>query len=127
MPTFVCLETSPDAVREANEKGTAIVEVAMPVPGPVKGSVEMRVCELPGGRMVRTLHRGPYETCESTYLALFSWREERHLQVAGPIREIYPNNPREVRSEAIVTEIMVPVRLRYSLLDGCLSVLSSIP
>jgi AraC family transcriptional regulator len=64
----------------------------------------------PGREDGRTLHRGPYETCESPYLALFSWMEERYLQVAGPIREIYPNNPREVRPEEIVTEIMVPVR-----------------
>jgi len=110
MPTFVCHETSPDAVREAQEKGTAIVEVAWPVSGTVKGSGEIRVYELPGGKMVRTLHRGPYETCESTYLALFSWIEERHLQIAGPIREIYPNDPREVKPEEIITEIMVPVQ-----------------
>jgi AraC family transcriptional regulator len=76
-------------VRGANEKRTAIVEVAWPVSGTVKGSGEIRVYELQGGKMVRTLHRGPYETCESTYLTLFSWIEERHLLIAGPIREIY--------------------------------------
>ena len=68
------------------------------------------VYALPGGRMVRTLHRGPYETCESTYLALFSWIEEHYLQIAGPIREIYPNDPREVKPEEIITEIFIPVR-----------------
>ena len=109
MPTFVCHETSPEAVSEANEKGTAIVEVAWPVSGTVKGSGELMVYELPGGRMVRTLHRGPYDTCESTYLALFSWMEKHHLRIAGPIREIYPNDPREVRPEEIITEILVPV------------------
>jgi AraC family transcriptional regulator len=110
MLTFVCHEASPDAVREANEKGTAIVEVAWPVFGTVKGGGEIKINELPGGRMVQTLHRGPSETCETTYLALFSWMEEHHLQVAGSIREIYPNNPREARPEEIVIGIMVPVR-----------------
>ena len=62
--------------------------------------------------MVRTLHRGPYETCESTYPVLFSWIGERHLQVAGPIREIYPNDPGEVKPEEIVTGIMVHVTCR---------------
>jgi AraC family transcriptional regulator len=93
MPTFVFHETSPDAVREAHEKGTAIVEVAWPVFGTVKGSGEMRICELPGGMMVRSLHPGPYEPCKSTCLALFSWMKERHLQVAGPICGIHPKQP----------------------------------
>lgn len=110
MPTFICHETSPCAVMEANENGTAIVEVAWPVSGLVKGSGEIRVYELQGGKMVRTLHRGPYETCESTYYALFLWIEEHHLQIAGPIREVYPNDPRVVKPEEILTEILVPVR-----------------
>jgi effector-binding domain-containing protein len=110
MPTFVCHETSPDAVKEANEKGTALVEVAWPVSGTVNGSGEIRVYELPGGKMVRTVHRGPYETCESTYLRLFSWIEEHHLRIAGPIREIYPNDPREIKPEEIITEILVPIQ-----------------
>jgi effector-binding domain-containing protein len=110
MPTFLCHETSPDAVREANEKGTAVVEVAWPVSGTVEGSGDIRAYKLPGGKMVRTRHLGPYETCELTYRRLFSWMTEHHLTIAGPIRESYPNNPHEVRPEEIITEILVPVR-----------------
>jgi effector-binding domain-containing protein len=109
-PMFLCHETSPDAVKEANEKGTAIVEVAWPVAGTAKGSGEIKAYSLPGGKMVRTVHRGPYETCEPTYLRLFSWIGDRHLQIAGPIREIYPNDPRQVKPEEIIMEILVPVR-----------------
>jgi effector-binding domain-containing protein len=110
MPTFLCHETSPDAVREANEKGTAIVEVAWPVSGKAKGSGEINVYELPGGKMARTVHRGPYDTCEPTYLRLFSWIADNHLKITGPIREIYPNDPRQVKPEEIITEILVPVQ-----------------
>ncbi len=110
LPTFICHETSPDAVKEANEKGTALVEVAWPVAGKVSGSGDIKVYTLPGGKMVRTVHNGPYETCEPTYLALFSWIEKHQLKIAGPIREIYPNDPREVKPEDILTEILVPVR-----------------
>jgi effector-binding domain-containing protein len=59
---------------------------------------------------MRTVHRGPYETCEPTFLALFSWIESRHLQIADPIREVYTNDPGEVKPEEILTEILVPVR-----------------
>lgn len=110
MPMFICHVTSPDAVKEANEKGTALVEVAWPVAGKVSGSGDIKVYTLPGGKMVRTVHKGPYDTCEPTYLALFSWMEKHRLQVAGPIREIYPNDPREVKPEDILTEILVPIR-----------------
>jgi len=110
MPTFICHETSPECVKEANEKGTALVEVVWPVTGTVTGSGDIEVYTLPGGKMVRTFHKGPYETCEYTYLALFSWIEKHHLQITGPIREIYPNDPREVKPEEILTEIMVPVQ-----------------
>ena len=109
MPTFLCHEISPECVREANEKGTAQVEVAWPVSGTVQGSGAIRVYDLPGGRMVRAAHHGPYETCESTYLSLFSWIESHNLRIAGPIREMYPNDPREVKPEEILTEILVPV------------------
>lgn len=110
MATFVCHETSPECVKEAQEKGTALVEVVWPVAGKVSGSGDIKVYTLPGGKMVRTMHHGPYETCEPTYLALFSWIGEHNLKIAGPIREIYPNDPREVKPEEILTEILVPVR-----------------
>lgn len=110
MPTFVCHETSPECVKDAQEKGTALVEVVWPVAGKVTGSGDIGVYTLPGGKMVRTVHKGPYETCEPTYLALFSWIEAHTLHIAGPIREIYPNDPREVKPEEILTEILVPIR-----------------
>lgn len=109
-PLFLCHETSPAAVQEANEKGTAVVEVAWPVNEPVKGTNEITAYVLPGGRMGHVVHTGPYETCEPTYLALFAWIEAKGLTICGPIREAYPNDPREVPPEEIITDIYVPVR-----------------
>ena len=108
-PVFICHEISPEAVMEANEKGTAVVEVVWPVSGTVKGTKEMKVYELPGGKMAHTIQYGPYESCESTYLKLFAWIKEKGLRISGPIREVYPNDPREVPPEKIITEIFVPV------------------
>ena len=70
----------------------------------------MKIYEMPGGKMVHTIHHGPYESCETTYVRLFAWINERGLRISGPIREVYPNDPREVSSpDAIITEIYVPV------------------
>jgi len=109
-PLFLCHEASPAAVMEANEKGTAVVEVAWPVNEPVKGTKEITAYVLPGGRMAHVVHKGPYETCEPTYLALFAWIEKNGLTICGPIREMYPNDPRSVPPEDIITDIYVPVR-----------------
>jgi AraC family transcriptional regulator len=109
-PIFLCHEIIPQAVMVANEKGTAKLEVAWPVSGTVKGTKEMNVYELPGGKMVHTVHRGPYESCETTYHLLFAWIEAQGLRISGPIREVYTNDPRLVKPEEIITGIYVPVR-----------------
>ncbi|NMB78228.1 MAG: transcriptional regulator [Methanomicrobiales archaeon] len=108
-PIFNCHEQSPEAVKTACANGTARVEICWPVAGPATGSGDIRRYTLPGGRMVHTVHKGPYETCEPTYLAAFAWMQERGLSVTGPIREMYPNDPLEVPPEEIVTEIFIPV------------------
>ncbi len=109
MPAFLCHEQSHEAALEADRSGTADVEVIVPIAGDARPSGDIRVYTVPGGRMARTVHRGPYEGCESTYLQLFAWLAERGLQVRGPIREVYLNDPREVPPEEIATEIYVPV------------------
>jgi effector-binding domain-containing protein len=57
---------------EANEKGTATIEVGWPVSGIVKGKGEIKLSVLPGGKMVHTVHHGPFKSCEPTYLRLFA-------------------------------------------------------
>lgn len=108
-PLFICHETSPECVKEANENGTARVEIAWPVTVPAYGSGDILRYTLPGGKMVRTVHKGPYETCEPTYLRVFAWIAEHGLSITGPIREVYPNDPGEVPPEEILTEIYIPV------------------
>jgi effector-binding domain-containing protein len=108
-PIFICHEISPEAVMEANTKGTARVEVAWPVSGTTKGTKEMKVYVLAGGKMAHIIHYGPYESCEPAYLKLVAWIKEKGLMISGPIREVYPNDPRVVPPEKIITEIFVPV------------------
>jgi effector-binding domain-containing protein len=60
--------------------------------------------------MAHEVHTGPYASCEPTYFALFAWIKENGQTICGPIREIYPNDPRAVSPEEIITDISVPVR-----------------
>ncbi len=109
MPMLLMHERSREEALEADTKGTADVEVAVPVSGTVKPEGDIRLYTLPGGKMARIVHLGPYEGSATSYEKVLGWIGQKGLNVIGPIREIYHNNPMEVRPEEIMTEILVPV------------------
>ena len=107
-PIFVCHETPRQAVK-ANEEATADVEVVVPISNVVDGQGSVTCYEIPGGPMAKIVHKGPYESSAPTYKKLFEWIAANHKKVAGPTREVYLNDPREVSPEEILTEIYAPI------------------
>jgi AraC family transcriptional regulator len=107
-PIFVCHETPKEVVR-VNLQHNADVEVAIPVTSQIEGNSEIACYELPGGLMAKITHQGPYERSAATYKKLFAWIAENHKKVAGPMREVYLNDPRKVPPEDLLTEIYAPV------------------
>jgi effector-binding domain-containing protein len=107
-PMFICHETLREAVK-ANEDASADVEVVVPITNVVDGQGAITCYELPGGKMAKILHKGPYEKSAPTYKKLFEWIASNHKKVAGPTREVYLNDPREVRPEELLTEIYAPI------------------
>jgi effector-binding domain-containing protein len=69
------------------------VEAGFPVsePAATHGSAHRLV--LPGGRVVRAVHIGTYDTMESTYRELQSWMAERGLLPAVGMWECYLSDP----------------------------------
>ncbi len=108
-PVFVCHEQSAEEAARADEHGTADVEVAVPVSGAVEGTDDVRLYELPGGKMAKIVHRGPYGAVGPAYNTLFAWLEQNGKEVTGPTREVYVSDPRETRPEELITEIYAPV------------------
>lgn len=110
MPMLLMHETSAEDAAKADAQGTADVEVAVPVRGePVSGG-DIRWYTVPGGRMARIVHMGPYEGCEESYRKIMEWIGAQGLCISGPVREVYHNDPAEVQPGEIMTEILVPVR-----------------
>jgi AraC family transcriptional regulator len=109
LPIFVCHEMTAEKVMEADEAGTADVEVAIPVAGTVEETAEIKAYELPGGTMAKIVHKGPYEECGPTYEKLFAWLAAKGKTIVAPIREVYLNDPHEVPPEEILTEIYAPI------------------
>jgi effector-binding domain-containing protein len=110
-PIYVCHEISIEEVQKAEKDGNADIEVAVPISGSsgITGDQEIKEYELPGGRMAKIVHKGPYEACGPTYEKLFTWIAEKGKRITGPIREVYLNDPREVPPEEILTEIYAPL------------------
>lgn len=108
-PIFVMHEQSREEAMAADQEGTADVEIAVPVAGKAEGEGEVRSYTLPGGKMAKIVHRGPYEACEPTYNRLFAWIADQGKTITGPMREVYLNDPREVGQEEILTEIYAPI------------------
>ena len=108
-PLFICHEITKEEVKKADAEGTADVEVAVPIAGDIEGSGDIACYELPGGKMVKTIHKGPYHACEPTYDKLYKWINENGKKICGPVRETYLNSPAEVSEEELITEIFAPI------------------
>ena len=55
------------------------------------------------------MHVGPYEELGLAYHALYAWAQEHGHEPRGLIREIYVNDPANVRPEALQTEVLLPL------------------
>lgn len=108
MPTFICHESAEETI-EADKTGNADIEVVAPIKERIKGNDEMDCYTIPGGKMAKIVHKGPYEECETTYNELFSWIKENNKKITGPIREVYLNDPGEVGPDETLTEIYIPI------------------
>jgi effector-binding domain-containing protein len=108
-PMFICHETCVEEVLEAEKTGTADVEVAIPISRIIDETEEMRIYDLPGGKMAKIIHKGPYDKMDQAYEKLFNWIDQNGKSISGATREVYINDPNEVGIEETLTEIYAPI------------------
>jgi effector-binding domain-containing protein len=87
------------------------VRAGFPVQAPLKGEGEVEPFELPGGRVVSTLHVGSYARLMDAYDAITTHAAEQGLQVdpGGASWEAYLSGP-EVPPEQTQTLVYCPVK-----------------
>ena len=107
-PISVCHETA-ETVCEANKNGTAKVDVNIPVDKEIADEGAFKCYTLEGGKFAKILHKGPYQECSTAYEKLFKWVADNGKKLTGPTREIYLNDPREVKESEIETNILAPI------------------
>jgi len=72
------------------------------------------VRELPGGRAVTLIHKGPYETIGESYKTIFSYIHKKGFQTHLPTREIYLKGPGLIftgNPKKYLTEITIMIEL----------------
>jgi effector-binding domain-containing protein len=89
--------------------GTIDLDVCWPTEGEVVAEDGIAPLDLPAAHAVTTVHRGPYAEVGPAYASLERWIEVRGVAHAGPPREVYLNDPREVGEDRALTEIVMPV------------------
>ena len=67
------------------------------------------VKEIPAQRVVYAVMRGRYDEIAMEYPNIMKWMEEKELEMAGPITEIYLEGGPDVPPEQLVTEVRFPV------------------
>lgn len=89
------------------------IEIALPVANTIKDAVSLdagrslKAYTLPGIQQAACIiHKGSYDTLESTYAAIGQWIENNGYQITGPSREVYLSPPTEGEP---ITEIQYPV------------------
>ncbi len=85
-------------------------EVAFPIAGNPTLDTGFKVHSFPTGKVASMTLIGPYsEFTQAIYDQLYTYVNEKGLEITGPLREIYLSNPQETPADQIVTELQIPV------------------
>ncbi|MBL4687280.1 MAG: MerR family transcriptional regulator [Nannocystaceae bacterium] len=98
---------------EEYKQQDADFEPFFPVKKSKKTASEIHVRELPGGRALCLVHRGPYDRIASAYGRLLGEARQRRLVAIAPSREVYLKGPGMLfagNPEKYLTEVQIFVR-----------------
>jgi len=101
-PCFAMWHQSAEVM--ANE----VAEVAVAVDRPLPSTERVQVYELPAAQVASVVHHGAFESLRPEHVALLTWIEANHYQIAGPYREVYINHDRNNMAES-ATEVQYPI------------------
>jgi effector-binding domain-containing protein/DNA-binding transcriptional MerR regulator len=106
-----CTEGNADCEVDCWAEKEVDIEVAVPVVGRLEisdPSIELK--SLAETKVLSVVHKGSYETLFLTYRDIFKYMAKSSLEIAGPIRELYLNDPAKTSAEELMTEIQVPIK-----------------
>ena len=111
----------PGALVPLGQQAADLVEIFVPVSGPIEPTARIGFRRLPACRVATILQRGSYDRVVRARTTLIRWVSEAGLQINGPLRIIYlqfgaepelavPRDYIVARSADYLTELQLPVR-----------------
>lgn len=86
------------------------VEMGFPVSKPLVGKGEIKSSEIPAGKQVSFMYKGPYYQIEPVYNAMAQWINENGYTPTGVAYEFYYNSPMDVPESELLTKIVFPLK-----------------
>ncbi|MDN5308915.1 MAG: hypothetical protein PWP14_309 [Methanolobus sp.] len=85
------------------------LEIGFPVLKPLEGSGEIGRSEIPAGKYISVMYKGPYAGMEKPYSEMAEWIGEHGHKPKGIAYEYYCNSPMEVLESELLTRIVMAV------------------
>jgi effector-binding domain-containing protein len=89
-----------------------LIEAALPVAGSLPETETVKIKTLPAGTMASLIHKGPFETLEPAYDAMFRWVDANGYQIVAPTRELTLQYDPNGDPNDYITELQFPVAKR---------------
>lgn len=86
------------------------VEMGFPVDKEYPAKGEIFAGEVPEGKYVTCMHKGPYSEMEKPYNEIEKYLKDNGLETIGSCYEIYYNSPQEVPENELLTKIMMQLK-----------------
>ncbi len=86
----------------------ASVIIAQPMANPPKGDIASG--KAPSGKALKFVHRGSYDSMDTTYEAITNYLDDRNLEAQDLFIEEYASDPAKSDPNALVINVYVPVK-----------------
>jgi effector-binding domain-containing protein len=84
------------------------VIIAQPLANPPKGDIASG--KAPSGKALKFVHRGSYDSMDTTYEAITNYLDDRNLEAQDLFIEEYASDPTKSDPSALVVNVYVPVK-----------------
>lgn len=86
------------------------IEIGFPAAPESEGEGDIRPSVIPAGRVVTTIHLGPYGELEKTYTKVSEFAAQRNITLSPWMYESYLNSPEDTPPEELQTQLYFPIQ-----------------
>ncbi len=83
--------------------------IGFPVSNPIDGEGKITAGFIPAGKYVKAIHKGDYMKVGNTYKKMVTFINDKKLKMGAESIEFYLNDPKEVKKEDLLTEVLIPI------------------